>query len=934
MRRRRQTTCLVAVLLFLASIPMFAQTTGRLAGRVVDASNLPLPGVTVTLSGSALMEGSRSAVTGETGAFRFTALAPGVYNVMAELDGFKVEMLEGVRVTVGGTATANFFLYPEDFTEAITVSSEAPLVDVTSSSKSTTFSGELIQDLPTTRNFYDMISVSPGVSLATEDSDRQVAFGSDVQANSWNIDGVETSGPETGTNWIGVNTGMVEEIQVLGVGAPAEFGNMLGAAFNVVTKTGTNRWRGGFDIFWFDNSLIDSDINFEASEFSEYEQVESFWDANLTGGGPIVEDRAWFYGGFGYWRDGHAFPGSDPALTPVQFQDRYDLKLSLRFNDRNFLDVKGGYNDWGFPAPNSPFAETSATAGEVGDDTVWGFSFQSIFSDRTFLEARYSGWKSNDDNVSQTGSLEPAFIDYTPPDGGPARYFGGYWYPWNYDTSSDQFNVTISHFADDFLAGDHDFKFGFQANQGDAITNLRVSETGSYYYHYDYQYVYGPYVYDYSFVKVTQAPYFYGNEQEGWALFIDDSWAVNDRLTLNLGLRYDYSKGIIPDFPRLDGNGNSTGETIPGVDPVFTWNNWSPRLGFAYNAGAKRDLVIRGSAGIYYNGNVGGNWNSPPPLPPTMEAYASTSGPEGPFDVFWWDFSAGANNVDPDLKAPRAVQYSLGAEKQFKNVYSIGVLGIYKQTSDGIGWEFLNDGVFMIEPFTDPFTGTVYPTWEIEDDGFPTVRKGNKPGYTAAGFIDDYDSTFWAAILTFNRRFADWWSMQASYTYSESTGTNPRAMSQYQNNPLYGSKEGSHPNQWFNTNDHNLQGDRPHMFRVQANFQLPWKMRVATAINLQNGRPYSRLVRAPYNTTAGRQDYFIADYSLRHGFQNMVDFSIGKDWTFARGGVLKTDLQFFNLLNNTATDWFETLILDEGEVFIPTWWVKPRRLMLRLGIHF
>ena len=124
------------------------------------------------------------------------------------------------------------------------------------------------------------------------------------------------------------------------------------------------------------------------------------------------------------------------------------------------------------------------------------------------------------------------------------------------------------------------------------------------------------------------------------------------------------------------------------------------------------------------------------------------------------------------------------------------------------------------------------------------------------------------------------------------------------------------------------------MFRVQANFQLPWKMRVATAINLQNGRPYSRLVRAPYNTTAGRQDYFIADYSLRHGFQNMVDFSIGKDWTFARGGVLKTDLQFFNLLNNTATDWFETLILDEGEVFIPTWWVKPRRLMLRLGIHF
>lgn len=947
MNRRSLVVVAVAGLILVSSLPATAQTTGRIRGTVTDQQGAVMPGVTVTITSQELMGGTRLAVTGETGAYRFTALPPGLYNVMAEMDGFRTETLADVKVGVGATANAEFVMYPAEFTEAVTVTSEAPLVDVTSSSKSNTFTAEFIQNMPTDRNFYDMISVSPGISSSSSSSEtsRQVAFGSDVQANAWNIDGVETSGPETGTSWVGVNPAMIEEIQVMGVGAPAEFGNMLGAAFNVVTKSGTNQLHGNLDLYWFDEAFIDSDLNYtnpEAPEFTEFEQAHPFWDIGATLGGPILKDRLWFMGGFEYWRDGYVYPGGDPSLTPEWYQDRYDLKFSVRFTDKNFLDIKGGYNDWGYPATANPFAEPSALAGEVGDDTIWGFNFQSIFTDRVFLEARYSGWKSNDDNVSQTGSLEPAFIDYTPPGGGPTTYSGGYWYPWNYDTSSDQFNVTVSYFADDFLAGDHDFKFGVQANQGEAITNLRVSETGSYYYHYDYQYEYYGYIYDYSYVKVTQAPYFYGNEQEGWALFVDDSWAVNDRLTLNLGLRYDYNKGIIPSFPRLDFDGNPTGETIPGIDPVFTWKNWSPRLGFAYTVGANRETVIRGSFGIYNNGNVGGNWNSPAPQSPLMEAYASTSGPNGPFDVFWWDWSAGENNVDPNLKAPKATQFSLGAERQIGSVYSIGVLGIYKETTNGIGWEFLDDGIWEEFQFTDPFNGRQYTLRDYscpDDEGvdrcrFPTTRKGNKPGYTSAGFIDDYDGTYWAAIVTFNRRFADWWSMQASYTYSESTGTNPRALSQTQNNPLYGSKEGSNPNQWFNVDDHNMQGDRPHMFRVQANFQLPRKLRVSTSINLQDGQVYSRQIRGGYATVSGSQRYFIADYDLRHGFQSLVDFSIGRDWGLPNKGMLKTDLQFFNLLNETAITRWQTNDLDEGEEFIGFSWVRPRRVMLRLGVEF
>jgi hypothetical protein len=400
---------------------------------------------------------------------------------------------------------------------------------------------------------------------------------------------------------------------------------------------------------------------------------------------------------------------------------------------------------------------------------------------------------------------------------------------------------------------------------------------------------------------------------------------VSDRITVNLGVRYDHNAGVIPSVRRP-----GTGESLPGIDPVFEWDTVSPRLGFAYNAGANRKTVIRGSAGVYYDGNVGGNWISPPPVPPPLVANASLNGPNGPFDIFWWDFSAGENNVDPGLDPPRTYQYSLGVEHEFAEVYSVGLMGVYKDTSNMIGWEFLDDGVYDTIEFTDPFNGRTYTL--LDPVVFPTTRKGNRPGYTGAGFLGDYWQEYWALVATLNRRFTDWWDMQASYTYSESEGLNPRSLSQWQNNPLYGSKEGSHPNQWINTDGLRQTGDRPHMFRVQANFHLPWEMRANTSINIQSGRPYYRQIRAPYATQASSQDYFIAE-SFRHPTQNLIDVGVGK--TFPLGAVdLKLDLQLFNLLNEDATDFFETVILAPGDSFYPNTWVKPRRLMLHAGIQF
>jgi len=449
--------------------PAQGQTTGRLRGTAIDPNGLAVPGVAVTISSEVLMGGSRIAVTGGTGAYRFAALPPGIYSATADLDGFKTSSFGGVKVSINATADVHFVLQPAEIVEVITVTGEAPLVDVASSSLGTTFTSKFLQDLPTNHNYTDMMAVSPGTTIGIEGNPWHLtAFGSDLGSNTWSVDGIDFSSPEVGSNWVMFNPDMVEEIQVMGVDAPAEFGNFRGAAFNVVTKSGSNQQKGVLNAFWFNDALVDSDINFEASEFSEYEQVEPFLDLTATLGGAIKKDRLWYFVAYEYWQDGHAFPGQDPTAVGLRYENRFDMKLSARINDRNLLDFKGGVHKWEYPWEFDEFTAPSAAVDDLGDESYWTLNYQSLFSDRTFLEARYSGWRADDEVVSLTGSTEPAYIDYSPPGGGPTRYSGGIWWPYSDRPSSDQGSVTVSHFADDFLQGDHDFKFGTQLSRGDA----------------------------------------------------------------------------------------------------------------------------------------------------------------------------------------------------------------------------------------------------------------------------------------------------------------------------------------------------------------------------------------------------------------------------------------------------------------------------------
>ncbi len=900
--------------------PAAGQTTGSIRGKVVDAAGSELPGVTVSLAGE-LIRVDRSTVTSATGKFSFSAVPPGAVTVTGALDGFESESVE-VRVSITEATSLNLVLRPSQrVEEALTVVSEAPLINPTSNAVGSNFSADFIEDLPTEGFFQEYMEIAPGISRSSEGGTRFSAFGSSTSSNSWNIDGLNATAGDTGNAWWYINPDTIAEVQVLGVGAPAEFGSMSGAAINVVTKSGTNDHKGKLNWSEQFDGLTDTNVEVDGPVGRTGHVRDVFRLLMLTAGGPIKQDKLWYFGALEYSQDALSEPGTDPSLIKPFEWWRYDLRVTASLNDSNTLDFKGHYEDYDWNDPGEVGTAPSATGVEFGHNPAWGLLWQSVLTNDTFLEVHYAGWTGDDFWRSQTDSTEVPLFDGTV---SPAIVTGGVTYPFDYFLSRDQVDVKLSHYADEFLQGSHDFKFGVQYSRGDAKTEVVPAFGGFYLYKYDYYPGY-PYYY-----KYEQLPHYYGSESETLSLFVDDSWRISDAVTLNLGVRYDADNSDIPAYNRLDIDGNPTGEVIPGVENVVEWETIAPRIGLTWQVGKQRRGVVRASYGKYFDGNVSGNWNWPPPdLPPFIYSYSYA--PDGYFYTFSEFTSDNVALPDPNMKPPEADQIALGYEYQLGDDFALGVMGIFKETKNLIGWEILGDGVYDFVPFVDAATGRELQLASIVER--PTVRKGNRPGVgSLAPPGARYEQEYEGIVLSLNKRYSNGWSLRSSYTYSESTGRIPRPLQQTQHTPFYGSLEGSDPNAHLN-GDQLLQGDRKHVVQIQSNFALPWQLDGSASFSFLGGRPYSRQGRT--SLAQGGTTFIVepANDSLRLPDQTILDVGLGRDFQLGSGVGARIDVQIINLLNEDANDFWQDADYRRG-VLVPSDWVFPRRVQIRFQLNW
>ncbi len=312
---------LFVVLAVAATSDVFGQsTTGTIQGAVRDEQQAVIPGATVTIRNidTNLV---RSVVTGADGDFRFSNLPVGNYELTAELAGFSQYKQSGIRLLLNQDAVAEVTLRPAGVAETVTVQADTPLLNTTNAEVGVRFDSRRISELPlgNSRDIFNLALSAAGVSQL---GSGQTGFsngvnfavnGARLRSNNIMLDGQDSNDPSvTGRQQPINNTDIVQEVRLITNQFSAEYGRAAGSVMNVITKSGTNQYRGS--AFWFhnDNSLnarTNLDKNAKLTKAPSFNENQ----IGFTVGGPIFKDRTFFFGGYQNWRQ--RFLGSGFTLN-------------------------------------------------------------------------------------------------------------------------------------------------------------------------------------------------------------------------------------------------------------------------------------------------------------------------------------------------------------------------------------------------------------------------------------------------------------------------------------------------------------------------------------------------------------------------------------------------------------------------------------------
>jgi hypothetical protein len=609
-----QAAGLLVLALLIVPGPALAQMGGgTLAGRVVDESGAGVPGASVT----AIVPDTgfrREVTTDGQGAFRLTGLPVGTYDVTVGLQGFQTVEHRGVVLNVATTRMLDITLTVAALQEAVTVTSEAPLV-FSESSLGTVVSQKELENLPLNgRQFANLGILASGTSLAyntdpTKPGQLTIALNGGIGRNvNYIVDGGDNTDDTIGGALQNFSIEGVQEFKIQTQQYKAEYGRSTGGVLTVVSRTGTNDFGGSAFGFFRDdqfNAITESEKrgSGEKAPFRRYQYGGSL-------GGPIVKDKVHFFGTYErterdneYIVDtGGLVPEEDGQSIPIPFRD--DLvgaKVTANLNARQFLQVRFGYQKNTDKYGASPLATPdslgtitnkyySALVGhtaQIGRSGVNDFVFQysefdnSITPDSDNPTIAYPSGVHSGQNINTpqtTSQTKWQFKD----DFSFFRTIGG---------RRHDFKVGVNFIHEPQLGGD--FSVGVVAPQYTMLED-RV----------------GSPVLDITQFGGTSA---FATPVNQYSVYVQDDWQVSRRLTLNLGIRYDLWTGF-----DLDQRSNPIWQTLStqtlyneaylqdfqggrgGVLENDT-DNFGPRIGFSFDLDGKGKKFLRGGWGIYYD---------------------------------------------------------------------------------------------------------------------------------------------------------------------------------------------------------------------------------------------------------------------------------------------------------------------------------------------
>ena len=934
---------LLALLLLAFAVPAAAQQQyGRLEGAARDAQGLALPGVSVSLTGEAII-GGRNATTDIDGSYRFQALPPGDYNIQFELSGFQTVVFEAVRVVTGATFTVDANMQIATVAETVTVTGESPVVDVKSTGVAATFDKTQLDEVPTATDMWAVLQQSPGVRVQGFD----VGGSHKSQQSMYETFGVRS---QNRVLYEGVNTTegsgsaggyydyyAMEEMQVSAQGSDVEM-STPGAQIQTTVKSGGNEFSGLESGAWNPADWIADNFDSELeSNNASAAPVLKFYEYHIDLGGPIVRDKAWFYAAYNNFYIDTAVSGQPIELgTDVGDFDIFTAKVNYQVTER---DQFIGFSTWSWKRkPNrSISAKIPAESVLAQDYWIWlhKAEWQRVWSDRLYSNIM----------VGHMGTVWPMTPKGDPINGNEPRIeatnnlrSGAGWQPFTSKRwkpqSTGQFNYYVP-----IGTGSHDFKFGWDwqldsqlfgwnSNSG-AVRYLDDMNEGR------------PHNVDR--VLLVGVPNLTDDRNMHADFFAQDVWTVNDRLTVTLGFRVGsqilsyLESDNKPGSPCPDSllcqfelpSNQSTyltevfgaGATIPG-DHVYSHWNVAPRAGFTYDITGEGTSVFKAYAGRYYS-NIGTGLGSANPggqasanyifLDQNMNGVLEDSSELG--ERLTFNAGAGAGTpIDPNWslawadEASAAIEHELTADlgsrvsyvyKRMRNTWSSGlnqVLLNNRNTSIALGNA---EGCAGDCPggFSRSFNLRVIPEDLVGATDNITM---NHPG-------GESDMDFHTLSLALNKRFRNNFFYNVYFDYqwrSEPRSPGTSSTSWAARNPLSADPTAQG---WFINYDQDIptvQDTSTYQFKTSARYVLPYEIGLAGTYRLISGFNFAPTHRLSIYGGSLKPYVWLAPMNEdRSDNVAILDFRVDKSFEVGDGIRIQAIFDLFNALNaNTVTN--------------------------------
>ena len=833
MRVRRVFLLAMAFTLAIAATGL-AQQPGEIYGKVIDASGAVMPGVTVTLSSPMLLQ-PMTATSSDSGAYRFPGLGVGVYTVTFEIAGFKTFVRSDVRMEIGATVQINATLQVSSVSETVTVSGATPLVDLRDTGKTNRFTQEVLQSIPSARDPWVIVEQSAGVAMdrsnvggsASGQQSLFVARGALMSQQKWNLDGVDvTDMNATGGSPVYFDFDAFEEMQISTGGNDVTM-QAPGVAVNLVTKSGTDRFRGSARYYFTDQKFESVNLTdtIRRQGATSGNPIQRIVDDGFELGGPIRKGRAWFWGSYGrqdikvgvngFYKPtpscqalkadvrtdalSHSVADIWDCLnTDLTTLNNYNAKVAVQMSKANQFSfyfngaekVRNARN-----ASDTRPIETTWRQGGVSDTSLgsrfwktgmpktykWGD--RHVFSDRLMIEAQYAHIGNNfvlDFHEPQLASVQPLYDQNT-------LMWARSYLSQTLVRPTDSVDVTANYFLPSLLGGDHSFKAGFKYRNDGALTlthyggnAIAVTSNGV--------------PIEAWIIRDGRSNYLLHNR----SFYVQDTYARKN-VTATLGLRYDHqtdavAAAAIDGVPFL-GQTTRYGQVFnqlpavefAGAEAGVAWKNFSPRLGLSYDVSKDGKNVLKFNFSRYANQMGSGEL-----------AYVYDPVVVSEVDYPWTDLNGDgfvqANEVDmrgaplwatdgydytnpgalaattgtvaANLKAPTTNEFIVSFDKQLTGDLAVSASYIYRRY--GHFYETQRVGMQPSDWVQQTYTPPANPNYPASARIVPVTyyTATNYPVETVLANQPDFYREYKGIELTLRKRMSDNWLANASFSYS------------------------------------------------------------------------------------------------------------------------------------------------------------------------